>query len=165
MQKYACSELSRNRFVRCRLNASAASAKYGPAMTAEQRFFLKEWRKLRGMTQEALAAEANTSKGHISDLERGKTPYNQSWLETFSAILAIRPEQLLAAPPAAAPVRRHLETVDADLLEDVLKTTIKALIAGAPRPLTEERIAAAAAAAAGSYLSYLRLRAEEETAA
>jgi transcriptional regulator with XRE-family HTH domain len=70
---FAHSEPSRNGFVRCQRDDIAAGISH-PANMSDQRWFLKEWRKHRGLSQEALAEAAGTSKGYVSDMESGKRP-------------------------------------------------------------------------------------------
>lgn len=60
--------------------------------------YLKEWRKLRGMTQEAVAEALQTEKGTISKLERGLQRYHQEWLEALAELFDISPADLLQPP-------------------------------------------------------------------
>lgn len=62
-------------------------------------FYLKEWRKHRGFTQESLAEACDFSKSFISNLEIGGRRYNQDTLEALAAALDIEPWQLVAGPP------------------------------------------------------------------
>jgi transcriptional regulator with XRE-family HTH domain len=65
-------------------------------------FFLKQWRTHRGYSQERLAEMVQTSKGYISDLERGKRPYNQVLLEALADALQCSPPDLLMRDPTQA---------------------------------------------------------------
>lgn len=68
-------------------------------MAVEQKkWFLKEWRVRRGLTQEQLADMVGTSKGYISDLENAKRRYNQELLEGLAAALQLAPRDLLSTP-------------------------------------------------------------------
>jgi len=63
-------------------------------------FYLKEWRKHRGLTQDQLAERIETSKGYISDLERGVRRYNQDLLEALADALNCGPADLLMRDPS-----------------------------------------------------------------
>lgn len=67
----------------------------------KQASYIREWRESRNLKQEQLAETAGLSKGYMSDLERGKKPYNQRTLETLANILKCSPADLLAGPPGA----------------------------------------------------------------
>jgi len=69
-------------------------------MTSKLRFYLKEWRKHRGYTQERLAEMIGSSKGHISDLERGERRYNQDNLEALAEALKCSPADLIMRDPS-----------------------------------------------------------------
>ena len=59
---------------------------------------LKKARAARGWTQEQLAAEAETSKGYISDLEKGKRPIPPGrTLERLASALQITVDELVSA--------------------------------------------------------------------
>lgn len=63
-------------------------------------WYLKAWRKHRGMSQEALAAAADTSKGYISDLEGGKRPLPPgAMMDRLATALGVDARQLLAEDP------------------------------------------------------------------
>jgi transcriptional regulator with XRE-family HTH domain len=70
------------------------------ANMAKRRWYLKEWRKHRGYTQERLAEMLETSKGYVSDLERGNRPYNQDLLERAADALMCDPADLLMRDPS-----------------------------------------------------------------
>lgn len=67
---------------------------------AKRLWYLKQWRKHRGYSQEKLAEMIGTSKGHVSDLERGNRPYNQALLEAFAEALSCEPADLLVRDPS-----------------------------------------------------------------
>ena len=73
----------------------------------ESRLYLREWRKEKGLTQEALAAMLNTEKGTISKLERGLQRYHQEWLEALAYALDLEPADLLK-PPGGTPSSAHI---------------------------------------------------------
>ena len=63
------------------------------------RYFFKEWRKHRGMTQEELAEAVGVSTPSISQLERGVQGFTDSTLEALSVALACNPGDLLMRNP------------------------------------------------------------------
>lgn len=63
-------------------------------------FYLREWRKHRNLTQDQLAERIETSKGYISDLERGVRRYNQDLLEALAEALSCSPADLLIRDPS-----------------------------------------------------------------
>lgn len=62
-------------------------------------WYLKEWRRARGLSQEELAAAIGSSKGYVSDLERGERRYNQDLVEGLARALEITAAQLLGENP------------------------------------------------------------------
>lgn len=66
---------------------------------------LKTARKQKGWSQERLAAEVETSKGYLSDLERGKRPIPPGrMLERLAEALGLAPGQLLGGERSVLPV-------------------------------------------------------------
>lgn len=70
--------------------------------TASSNWRLREWREKRGLSQDELAAAAGTSKGYLSDLERGKRPFNERIAAKLAAALGIALPDLFAGPEEAA---------------------------------------------------------------
>lgn len=62
--------------------------------------FIRQWRKKRGLTLEACAERAGMSKGNLSNIETGKTGYNQATLEALAEALQCEPVDLLIRNPA-----------------------------------------------------------------
>lgn len=56
---------------------------------------IKELRKARGLTLEALATRANSSNQHISHLENGRRRLTVDWMERLAAALDCHPFELL----------------------------------------------------------------------
>ncbi len=56
---------------------------------------VRHWRHARGMSQEALAYEAEISRSYLYELERGKYPANLDFIERIAKVLAVEPSQLL----------------------------------------------------------------------
>ena len=70
------------------------------AREKKSRWFLKEWRKHRGYTQERLAEMTGMSKPFISQLERGDRGYTQDSLEMFAEALQCAPADLIMRDPS-----------------------------------------------------------------
>lgn len=64
-----------------------------------QKWYLKEWRKFRGLTQQRLADRIEMSKGYISQLEKGDAPYNQDLIEGLADALNCDPADLIMRDP------------------------------------------------------------------
>lgn len=64
------------------------------------RWFLRQWRKHRGYTQERLAEMVGLSKPYISQLETGQRQYTQELLEALSEALSCDPRDLLIRDPS-----------------------------------------------------------------
>lgn len=65
---------------------------------ADAGWFLREHRKARGLTLQALAERVGISVGYISDLESGKRRHNSDWIAKFAEALEIDPSELLRLP-------------------------------------------------------------------
>lgn len=63
------------------------------------RYFFKEWRKFRGLTQEDLAGRVGVTPPAISQLERGLQGFNNSTLEALADALSCTPGDLLGVNP------------------------------------------------------------------
>lgn len=72
------------------------------ANKAKTRWFLKEWRKHRGYTQDRLAEMVSLSKPYISQLERGRRQYTQELLELLANALSCEPVDLIIRDPSDA---------------------------------------------------------------
>jgi transcriptional regulator with XRE-family HTH domain len=87
---------------------SMAKAKAHQEVKVETRFkqppfrptFIRQWRKKRGLTLEACAERAGMTKGNLSNIETGKTGYNQGTLEALAQALQCDPVDLLIRNPA-----------------------------------------------------------------
>ena len=67
------------------------------------RWYLKEWREKRGLTQEQLADRMETNKGQVSKLERGAQRMNDEWIAGCAFALGVEPGDLLKDPNAPCP--------------------------------------------------------------
>lgn len=65
----------------------------------QNHWFLKEWRKHRGYTQDRLSEMTGVSKPYLSALENGNRQYNQELLEAFAIALSCSPADLLMRNP------------------------------------------------------------------
>jgi transcriptional regulator with XRE-family HTH domain len=64
--------------------------------------FIKEWRKYRGLSQDALAAQLGISKATLSRIENRLIPYGQGFLEACADILNCTTGDLLERSPLEA---------------------------------------------------------------
>lgn len=63
------------------------------------KFYFREWRKHRGMTQEDLAAQIGMATPSISQLETGKQGFSDTTLMALSEALNCQPGDLLMRNP------------------------------------------------------------------
>lgn len=70
------------------------------ARKAHTRWFLREWRKDRLLTQDQLAERTGLSKPYISQLESGKRQFTQELLELFAEHLRCEPADLIVRDPS-----------------------------------------------------------------
>lgn len=64
-----------------------------------RRYFFKEWRKHRGLTQEQLAERVGMSPSSISQLEKGRQGFTDSSLALIAEALLCEPGDLLMRNP------------------------------------------------------------------
>lgn len=76
------------------------------------RWYVREHRERRGLTQEQLAERLDTNKGQVSKLERGAQRMNDDWAIRIAEALNREPWELLRHPDAPDP---------ADLLSGLLE--------------------------------------------
>lgn len=86
------------KFVRRETASMAKIARPAPK-PERRRHFVKQWRKVKGLTQEQLAERIGVTPGAISQLEVGRTNYTQQMLEAIAAEFGIRPGDLLNVDP------------------------------------------------------------------
>lgn len=70
-----------------------------PRFKERPRFYFKEWRKYRGLTQEELAGRIESTASSISQLETGKQGFTDSTLVAIADALNCEPGDLLSANP------------------------------------------------------------------
>jgi transcriptional regulator with XRE-family HTH domain len=64
-----------------------------------RRHFVRDWRKFRGLTQERLAEQLNTTKANISRIENLRQGYTQDFLDACADVLKVEPAALLTQNP------------------------------------------------------------------
>jgi transcriptional regulator with XRE-family HTH domain len=77
-----------------------AQPSHNANMPEKKKWFLKEWRKHRGYTQERLAEMTGMAVGYLSDLEKGNRRYNEDHLEALATALQCEPADLLIRNPS-----------------------------------------------------------------
>jgi DNA-binding XRE family transcriptional regulator len=86
-----------------------------------KRWYLKEWRLHKRLTQEALADKLGTGKGTISKLERyqlygpgpGRQKINDEWLTRYCIALGVTQRELAGLPDAPMPIDDMLRDASA----------------------------------------------------
>lgn len=149
-------------------------------MVSSRKFYLREWRRYRGFSQDKLAELVDTSKGYLSQIERGERPYSQKWLEQLAVALGIKPEDLISNPPPALTeaARSFGDTpksgravkpaapFDPELMARCIETAVQ-FIASKRDLRTHEGVVRAASdtadAAIRQYLAYFRLIDDENS--
>lgn len=117
--KFAYRELIRKQNVRYLRDAESRAANYSPAMSDEDLFLggqLKKWRKAQGLTLEQLAADIETSKGYLSEMERNIRPLNTKWLAKVANFYHVKIAEIVGVP---------LDEGDDDDLEDMFSLVRK----------------------------------------
>lgn len=75
-------------------------SKVQPRLKRERpRYYFREWRKLRGYTQETLADMIGVTASSISQLETGKQGFTDATLEALAEALRCNPGDLLMRDP------------------------------------------------------------------
>lgn len=74
---------------------------------------IREWRKARGLTLEAVALAINCSIPQVSQLERGTTPLTLDWMAAIARALRVEVTDLLPAEHAGG----ILSAEERDLIE------------------------------------------------
>lgn len=101
--KFAHSERQLKSNVRCQRDDLTQAGSHHANMADEAtNHFLKEWRNAKGLSLDELAAETESSKGYLSDLERGKRKPTLKMIERLAEGLKISPQDLMARDPAGA---------------------------------------------------------------
>lgn len=69
---------------------------------APPQHFLRKWRRYRGFSLEAAAAEIGISHASLGRIERGKQDYTQPYLERLAWLYKCTPSDLLSRDPTKA---------------------------------------------------------------
>lgn len=69
---------------------------------AEQRHFIRQWRKHRGLTQVQLAERIGLDQSYITKIENGRRRYDQVFLEAAAEVLNCSPADLIMRDPTKA---------------------------------------------------------------
>lgn len=115
------------------------------AIRARQKWFLREWRKHRGLTQEQLAERVGWNKGDVSNLERGARRYNQDALEALAEALDCEPCDLIMRDPTQpGAVWNVWEAIPEAKRDDALRilealANASALADTPPQPLSKQK--------------------------
>ncbi len=75
------------------------------------KWFTREWREHRGMSQDQVAAFLDTNRGQISKLERGDLRMNDDWIAGIAHALRVEPSDLLHDPAHRSPARKQIPLV------------------------------------------------------
>jgi transcriptional regulator with XRE-family HTH domain len=67
------------------------------------RWFLREWRQHRGFTLEQVADRLETTRGVVSELERGERRMNDGWISGFAWVYGCEPADLFHDPKRPTP--------------------------------------------------------------
>lgn len=71
-----------------------------PKPRPRQTTYLRAWRDSKGLSQEAAAALIGTDRSTVSRVERGKSPYDQLFLEGAAKAYGCEPHDLIMRHPA-----------------------------------------------------------------
>lgn len=64
-------------------------------INAEMKNRIKEFRVIKGLSQEKLGSMLHTTKQTISRLEKGRLPLTQHWMERIAPLLGRQPHELI----------------------------------------------------------------------
>ncbi len=75
------------------------------------KWFTREWRERKGLSQDQVAAQLDTNRGQISKLERGDLRMNDDWIAGIAKALKIEPAELLRDPTHVDPTPLYVPHV------------------------------------------------------
>lgn len=92
------------------------------------RWYLREWRKKKGLTLDQVATRLDTNRGQISKLERGDLRMNDDWIWGFADALGIEPADLLRDPevPTQTDLLKNATPTQRAQAEKVIEALLKA---------------------------------------
>lgn len=85
------------------------------------RNYVREWRKFRGLTQEALAEASGYSAATISQLETGAQGYEEATLVRLSEALDCHPSDLIAGPPQAGALMSEIRSLPIEHRDQIIE--------------------------------------------
>lgn len=119
---FAYRERTRKPRVRNLRHAESRAANYDCPMDTDDELYLgaqlKRWRKAKGLTLDQLAADIDTSKGYLSQMERDKRPLSSRWLARVAKYYGTQVSEIIGA---ALPADEDAEIAEAADLIRVLK--------------------------------------------
>lgn len=83
------------------------------AKSKSKRWFLREWIKKRGLTQEEVRERLGISKGRMSDLVSMKERWNEDHLAQFAEVLGVERWELLEVDPSEQEANGPVSIFDA----------------------------------------------------
>lgn len=87
-------------------------------------WYLKQWLEVLGKTQKWVADELGCQKSEISRKATGTTPYNRNDINSISALLNLKPYELLLPPEEAYRIIRHRQEVEKEAMRLVAEKRI-----------------------------------------
>jgi transcriptional regulator with XRE-family HTH domain len=107
------------------MNAQPILESYAPGERAGLRTMLREWRRMRGMSQLALALNADLSQRHVSFIESGRSRPSREMVlriaETLDMPLRARNELLNAAGFAPVYPERPIDDAEMESIREALR--------------------------------------------
>jgi transcriptional regulator with XRE-family HTH domain len=103
-----------------------------------RRFYLKEWREHRGLSQSELARRIATTSSRISEVESGVERYNETLLQRLADALECDIADLVLGPPETlSEARLALHRLDPDQMR-VAAQVLRALADSQPSATFEQ---------------------------
>jgi len=74
-------------------------------------WYLREWLRFKGVTQQWVADELNVQKSMVSRKTTGMTPYDREDIIAIARLLELEPFELLMAPADAMEIRQLRKSI------------------------------------------------------
>lgn len=87
-------------------------------------WYLKQWLEALGKTQQWVADELGWQKSEVSRKATGRTPYTRDDVNSISALLNLRPYELLLPPEEAYGIIRHRQEVQQEAIRLVAENRL-----------------------------------------
>ena len=105
-------ELMSSTKVLCRGNDRPNLRHYNVGMVARSPgWYLREWLRFKGVTQQWVADELNVQKSMVSRKTTGMTPYDREDIIAIARLLELEPFELLMAPADAMEIRQLRKSI------------------------------------------------------